>query len=75
MNGATQEGEHKAMQEKDLFASKSSKLLMPLLFPLVYGVSNQEEMLATLMIFLFHFACNIAYRVDNDGDVRLMTIL
>ncbi|KAG5527060.1 hypothetical protein RHGRI_028102 [Rhododendron griersonianum] len=29
-------------------------------FPLVYGASSQEEMLATLRIFLFYFACNIA---------------
>ncbi|KAI8559566.1 hypothetical protein RHMOL_Rhmol04G0184500 [Rhododendron molle] len=29
-------------------------------FRLVYGASSQEEMLATLRIFLFHFACNIA---------------
>ncbi|KAG5516695.1 hypothetical protein RHGRI_037437 [Rhododendron griersonianum] len=29
-------------------------------FPLVYVASSQEEMLATLRIFLFHFAYNIA---------------
>ncbi|KAI8543565.1 hypothetical protein RHMOL_Rhmol08G0228800 [Rhododendron molle] len=29
-------------------------------FPLVYGASSQEKMLAILGIFLFHFACTIA---------------